>query len=140
MPATWQGRHYEISSAELAQWLEQQGGWWNVDGDPLLTGRLPFPCPADELAAELRRLDRPLFVQAVHSEFAPENGRQLTAENLGKVAARYAGSLTAPGPVPEFVNDRSLCFRWKGSDQEWVLIEDSVTAKQFREDTAAKPK
>ncbi|MFO0929604.1 MAG: hypothetical protein U0736_21670, partial [Gemmataceae bacterium] len=57
--------HVTVSSAALAEWLERQGvdRWWTVDGDPLLTGRLSFPCPADELAAELRRVNRTLLVQ-----------------------------------------------------------------------------
>ena len=40
------GPYYEVPSSELAAWLEQQGKdrWWNVDGDPLLTGEMPFPC------------------------------------------------------------------------------------------------
>jgi hypothetical protein len=48
------GPHYEVPSVELASWLEGLGPdrWWNVDGDPLLTGRLRFPCPAAGLAAE----------------------------------------------------------------------------------------
>jgi hypothetical protein len=135
-----QRKHYELPSTELARWLEAQGGWWNVDGDPLLTGRLPFPCPADELAHELRRLNRPLLVQAIHSEFAPEGRGRLTAEQLGKVAVRYSGSLSGPGPLSEFVNDRQLYLCWKGSQHEWLLIEDSATAKQFQDDGATESK
>jgi hypothetical protein len=57
--------HYAISSAELGAWIAEQGTdrWWNVDGDPLLTGSLSFPCPGDELAEELRRIDRLLLVR-----------------------------------------------------------------------------
>src|SRR5262249_30037535 len=60
------GPHYELPSAELAAWLEERGPdrWWNVDGDPLLTGRLTFPCPARHLAAALRSIPRPLLIQA----------------------------------------------------------------------------
>jgi hypothetical protein len=135
-----QTKHYELPSTELARWLEAQGGWWNVDGDPLLTGRLPFPCPADELAAELRRLNRLLLVQAIHSEFAPEGQGRLTADDLGKVAVRYSGSQSGPDLPSEFVNDRQLYLCWKGSPHEWLLIEDSATAKQFQDEVATKPR
>src|SRR5579862_5803212 len=30
------GPHYQVSSTDLAAWLEDQGRWWNVAGDPLL--------------------------------------------------------------------------------------------------------
>ena len=74
MSSIQEGPHYEIQSSELAAWLEQQGVdlWWNVDGDPLLTGRLTFPCPADELSAELRKLNRALLVQAPEGRFGGE--------------------------------------------------------------------
>ena len=70
------GPHYEVAAGELAAWLEQQGEdrWWTVDGDPLLTGRLAFPCPADELAPELRKIGRPLLVQAKKDDTASTIG------------------------------------------------------------------
>jgi hypothetical protein len=139
MASILQSKHYELSSTELAQWLEVQGGWWNVDGDPLLTGRLTFPCPADELAAELHRLNRPLLVQANDNGFAPDGCSGLTAKDLGKVAVRYTGNLCGPGPLSDSVNDQQLYLCWKGSPHEWLLIEDSATAKQFQDDAASGP-
>jgi hypothetical protein len=133
------GRHYEIHSAELAKWLEEKApdSWWNVDGDPLLTGRLSIPCPTDELAAELRKLDRPLFVAAKDDPNA--KGQVIDATKLGELI-RFAGNLNAPGPVPSWVNDRYFDLSWKGSPQVWLLIEDSVSAKQFLEEAVPKAK
>jgi hypothetical protein len=55
--------HFEVSSSEMATWIEKQGTavWWNVDGDPLLTDRVAFPCPGDEFAEVLRRVDQRLL-------------------------------------------------------------------------------
>src|SRR3954468_24859301 len=88
------GPHYEIPSPELAIWLEQQGEdrWWNVDGDPLLTGRLTFPCPADELAAELRRIGRPLLVQAKQDD-VDAKGQVIDASRLSEAVARFDENL-----------------------------------------------
>ena len=48
-----------ITSRRLADWLNQYmpQRWWLVDGDPLLTGQLSFPCSSEELAAELERIN-----------------------------------------------------------------------------------
>ncbi|HLN27361.1 MAG TPA: hypothetical protein VK395_06430 [Gemmataceae bacterium] len=141
MPSIQDGPHYEIQSSELAGWLEQQGVdlWWNVDGDPLLTGRLTFPCPADELSAELRKLNRALLVQAPKGD--PEaKGQSIDASKVSGMVARFAGNLTSAGPLPEWANDRLFYLCWKGSPHEWLLAEDSVTAKQFREEVLPKAK
>ncbi len=74
--------HYQIEPSKLADWLESQGTdiWWSVDGDRFLTGRISFPCPADELASLLRQVNRPLLVRdlsnsptAVASKSQPRN-------------------------------------------------------------------
>lgn len=133
------GRHYEIPSPELAKWLEEQGAdsWWNVDGDPLLTGRLTFPSPADELALELRKINRPLLVQAPSSD--PEaRGQPIDASKVGPLVARLAGNLHISGPLPEWANDRIFYLCWRGAPHEWLLAEDSVTAKQFREEASPR--
>ncbi len=133
------GPHYELHSSELAAWLEQQGVdiWWNVDGDPLLTGRLDFPCPADELAAELRTINRPLLVQAPKGD-ASARGQSIKASELGALATRFLGNLHAAGPLPEWANDRFFYLCWKGSPHEWLLAEDGVTTKEYRDEAAAK--
>jgi hypothetical protein len=124
------GPHYEVPSSELAAWLEQQGEdrWWNVDGDPLLTGRLTFPCPADELAAELRQINRPLLVQAKKDD-AGAKGQPVHRDKLNEL-------------VEHFGRDRLLYLCWKeapyGWLREWLLVEDSVATEQSKADEAAQ--
>ena len=131
------GPHYEISSRDLAAWLEKQGKdrWWNVDNDPLLTGRLEFPCPADELADELRRVNRPLLVQARATD---ANGQQLDSSRIDELVSRFYENIDTNGhPHPAWASDRFLYLCWKGSPTEWLLAEDSVTTEQSRADEAA---
>lgn len=133
------GPHYEIASPELALWLERQGEdrWWYVDGDPLLTGMLTFPCPAEELAAELRRINRPLLVQAT-KEGAGAKGQVIDAATLDKVVGRFAENRDVSGAMPGWAGDRFFYLCWKRSAQEWLLAEDIVTTEQSRADEGAK--
>jgi hypothetical protein len=85
------GPHYLVQAGHLASWIEAQGEeiWWRVDGDPLLMSRLMFPCPPDELAGELRKINRPLLVsdpnEAGHGEEVAHGdlSRLLEREELG---------------------------------------------------------
>ncbi len=133
------GSHYELLSLELAKWLEREGAnsWWNVDGDPLLTGRMTFPCPADELATELRKINRPLLVQAPKGD-TEASGQLIDASKISPLVTRFAGNLQSAGPLPEWANDRFFYLCWKGSPHEWLLAEDSVTAKQYRDEAGSK--
>jgi hypothetical protein len=47
--------HVRTTATELAQWLEQQGGAWHVEGEPVLAKSLPLPTPASSLVEVLRR-------------------------------------------------------------------------------------
>ena len=47
--------HVRTTATELAQWLEQQGGLWHVEGEPVLAKSLPLPTPASSLVEVLRR-------------------------------------------------------------------------------------
>ena len=47
--------HVRTTATELAQWLEQQGGSWHVEGEPVLARSLPLPTPASSLVDVLRR-------------------------------------------------------------------------------------
>jgi hypothetical protein len=129
------GPHYEIPSAELATWLERQGveRWWNVDGDPLLTGRLTFPCPADELAAALRTINRSLLVQ-VKKDDVDATGQRIGVEEVDAVVRPVADSFyqIAPEQRPPWGDDRLLYLCWKGSPHEWLLTEDSETTEEMR--------
>ena len=128
------GPHYEVHSTELAAWLIQEGEdrWWYVDGDPLLTGRVFFPCPGDELAADLRALNRPLLVQAQTPE---ATGQQIGRDQIGSLTLLFHGNiLTSPTRDTPGSRDRFLSLCWKGSPVEWLLIEDNQTAEEERED------
>lgn len=132
--------HCKISSSELATWLEAQGTdrWWTVDGDPLLTGRLSFPCPADELAAALRRLNRTLLVQ---DQRKPPSGRgeQIGARDLGGLATRLGQNLPVNGVEPAWAKDRLFSLCWEDRGDGWMLIEDTQTTMSSRADAAGSP-
>jgi hypothetical protein len=129
------GPHYEVPAGELAAWLEAQRNdrWWSVDGDPLLTGRLDFPCPADELAAELRQIGQPLLVQA-RREDTGAKGQKIDRAKLDAVAEKIADNLhlIREGQPPAWSGDRLLYLCWKGSTNDWLLCEDSEAAKQMQ--------
>lgn len=116
--------HYEIHSAEFAKWLDEETleSWWNVDGDPLLTGRLSMPCTTDELTAELRNLNRPLLILAL---FQPEaHGQVIDSSRVGTLA-KFAG-----GRGPRGEDDLYFDLCWKDAAQPWLLIEDLTSAKE----------
>lgn len=125
------GPHYELPSAELAAWLEQQGPdrWWSVDGDSLLTGRMTFPCPARSLAAELRKIGRHLLVQAKRDD-GEASGQVITRDRIDALTDKFADNMHSigDGELPSGSEDRILYLCWKGSIEEWLLSEDSETA------------
>jgi hypothetical protein len=47
--------HVRTTAAELARWLEQQGGVWHVEGEPVLARSLPLPTTAASLVEVLRK-------------------------------------------------------------------------------------
>lgn len=131
--------HYQVASSELADWLERQGTdiWWSVDGDPILTGRMSVPLPADELADELRRMNRPLLVRDLnHTPTA--RGQQVTAQDLDQLVGRMGDGvlLTRPGPRPAWMDDRVFYLSWPDRGEEWMLIEDGQTTEDERRDAA----
>jgi hypothetical protein len=129
--------NYQIASSELATWLEQQGvdRWWSVDGDPLLAGRLSLPCPADELAAELRRINRPLLVQD-RTENPSGHGQQITGKDLDTLVTRLGDNLAKKGTPPAWASDRLLSLCWADRGDDWLLIQDTETTESSRQDTA----
>jgi hypothetical protein len=131
------GPHFELPSAELAKWLEQQPAdrWWTVDGDPLLTGRLSFPCPGDELATELRKINKPLLVSA-KEEMTDAHGQLIQAEKLDdlvELAPYRLGDLSNL----ELKYYRWLSFCWKGSEIDWELVEDLETSEESRRELSS---
>jgi hypothetical protein len=111
---------FVISSREVAQWLDSQPGiWWLVDGDPLLTSRIGFPCPGDELAEELRRIDQNIVVY--------------TAKAIGMKDGGQIDSQVLPGlaDTENRYHERNFLARWQYSDIEWLLSEDKSAAEAF---------
>src|SRR5438045_3278964 len=47
--------HVRTTATELARWLEQQGGAWHVEGEPVLSRSLPLPTTASSLVHVLRK-------------------------------------------------------------------------------------
>jgi hypothetical protein len=126
--------NYEVSSSELAGWLEQQGAdrWWSVDGDYVLGSLVSFPCPGDELAGVLRRLNRPLLL-ADKDQNPDARGQKIRAEDLDRLVDR----LPSAGRVGEKA-DRALYFSWKGSDNDWLLVEDDATSESNARDVRSE--
>lgn len=133
------GSYYEISPGLLAEWIENQGAdrWWRVDGDPLLTGLLSFPCPGDELADKLRRIQRTFHrTLQVH-------GRGKETPHPGELTWRDLDAFTEPfgalaGDRPTGDQDRMLVLRWNGDGDEWLLIEDEGASEFYRREAASQ--
>lgn len=121
--------HFETSSAELATWIEKQGPavWWNVDGDPILTDRLEFPCPGDELAEALRQLDRSLLIQDPKRR-EEARGQTVGAAELDSLADRLGRNVGHSGEKPSWADDRIFYCCWKDANDEWLLVEDRETS------------
>ena len=137
------GPFYEIPATELAAWLEEQGQdrWWNVDGDALLTGRMSFPCPARDLAEELRKIGRPLLLQGKRGD-RTARGQLIGKAQLNGVVGHFADDLhvSGQGQLPPWSGDRLLYLCWKERPDAWLLVEDSETTEQFKEDGVVKAK
>lgn len=77
--------HVRTTSAELARWLEREGGSWHVEGEATLAGSVPLPAPASALVDILRKGSGELEVLAPDGselvdlcEDAPVTARELT--------------------------------------------------------------
>ncbi len=105
------GPHYLVRADNLAAWIEDQGDgtWWSVDGDPLLMSRLAFPSPPDELAGELRKIDRPLLVSDPNEA---GGGEEILPEELARLVD------------PDEFGVPALYLSWQGDSNDWLLIED----------------
>ncbi len=115
--------HYVLPAAALADWIEQQPDkWWVVDGDPVLTSFVNFPCPSDELAPAIRRIGKNLFLQA-------------------KISPHTDGEIVESARLDELSDtknrhqEKTLLLSWNDSDVDWLLIEDKAA-----EDEAARHK
>ena len=126
--------HYKIAAGELADWLERQGAdrWWNIDGDPVLTGRLSLPCPVDELAPELRRVDRALLVLDNTTD-SKAHGESIAATDLDRLARELGKDLGLGSTIEAWSDDRFFVLAWDGSDYDWLLLEDHESTKLAHE-------
>jgi hypothetical protein len=105
--------YYLIGSDELAGWLDaQQGTWWFVDGDPVLTAELDFPCPNDELAAVLRERRQPLLVLD-RTPDTRAHGEHIDSRDFERLADRG-----------DRYGNRNFVMQWQNSDIPWLLTED----------------
>ncbi len=112
-----------LAASELADWLDRQGAdvWWSVDGDWLLNGRVSFPNTGDTLAAEIRRIDKPLILYVdVEDVVLPP---KVTADNLGDLAY-----------IDQLRQDRVFRLRWASSPpaDHWLLLEDKESAELYK--------
>ena len=101
--------------------MARQPAWdgWLVDGDPELTSRICFPCPGDELANELRRIDRDLIVYT-NKSLGMDDGLQIDSRVLPRLA-----------DTENRHHERNFLARWESSDIEWLLSEDKSAAEAF---------
>ncbi len=107
--------HYTLPAAALAEWIENQPDkWWAVDGDPLLTSLVDFPCPSDELAPAIRKEGKDLLV------WDKTPGSTAHGERIG--TERLAGLADFTRRKHQMV----FLLAWSDSDNEWLLREDEA--------------
>lgn len=110
--------YYTIDPKDLAKWLDEQADtWWIVDGDPVLTSHVDFPCPAEELSAELLRVNKPLRM------FDPREGVQAQGETVP------VEQLNDIADTQNKAHGRTYLLSWEGDDNQWLLGEDPEAAK-----------
>ena len=104
--------YYTIAAEELANWLDQQPQlWWIVDGDPVLTSLIDFPCPSEELSAELRRVNKSLRIHDPRKD-ATAKGEAVRVEQLNDLADTENNSKA-----------RTYLLCWEGDYVQWLLAE-----------------
>ncbi|NQT40119.1 MAG: hypothetical protein HQ581_21690 [Planctomycetes bacterium] len=117
---------YELAADELAQWIDDQGAdiYWTVDGDPVLTGRISFPSPGDELAEDIRKIGKSLRVSDPYADTEAKEG-VVTSLELDRMVEK------------EELATRVLELRWEDSQILWLLVEDEETTKSVHRETSA---
>ncbi len=110
-----------IPSRKLAEWLDgQPGSWWNVDGDPLLTSEVDFPCPNEELAEALRRHNNDITI------FASKSAKSNVGADMDSLDLDDLTDTEDPR------QEKTFLAAWKGSDIKWLLSEDKEMAETAR--------
>ena len=132
--------HFQVPSSDLAAWIEKQGKetWWNVDGDTRLTDRLTFPCPGDELADELRRIDRSLMVFDPKERSAAD-GALIGEDDIDGLVDRLGNYQKYEGKKPAWADNRVLYCQWTDGNEEWMLSEDRETSIGNQHDQLTTP-
>jgi hypothetical protein len=104
--------YYTIKAEKLADWLDgQPDSWWIVDGDPVLTSHVDFPCPNDELSAELRGSGKSLRLFDPRKD-SQAHGEVIRVEQLDAIADTNNNS-----------HARTYLLSWDGDDIQWLLAE-----------------
>jgi hypothetical protein len=107
--------YYTLAANTLAEWLENQPDkWWSVDGDPVLTSSVDFPCPSDELAPMVLRVGKNLLLQEKNPT-SQAHGEAITADKLDELAE-----------ISNRKHKRIFRLSWEGSDVDWLLLEDEA--------------
>ena len=117
--------HVSITTDELANWLASQPEcWWFVDGDPVLIHMLYTPAAGDELADELRKLKKRIFIFD-KTDGSTARGEPITKDRLEQLADRDNNR-----------KERVFLCCWEDSDLQWLLAEDTEEARLFGDSTA----
>ncbi len=107
--------HYTLPAAMLAGWIESQPEkWWSVDGDPLLTSIVDFPCPGDELAPAIRKVGKDLLLHDKNPA-SKAHGEPIAGDKLDEIS-----------DTGNRRRQKTLLLSWVGSDIDWLLIEDEA--------------
>jgi hypothetical protein len=105
--------HYTLPAATLADWIDSQPDqWWSVDGDPLLTGKVDFPCPGDELAPALRKIGKDLLLYD-RTPGSTARGQVVEADRLRELA-----------DTDNRRHRKTYLLSWADSDIDWLPLED----------------
>jgi hypothetical protein len=110
-----QNPHYTVPAEALAKWIEERSErWWFVDGDPLLTSTVDFPCPGDELAPAIRKIGKNLLLQ--DKDGSPTAKGQVVQDNR----------LDELSDTRNRQQQKTLLLSWSDSDIDWLLSEDEA--------------
>ena len=85
-----------------------------MDGDPLLTERLAFPCPGDEFADAVRRFNRPLLILDPRKRQTAK-GQVIGQAELDSVADLLGNNVQYKGEMPSWADNRIFYCCWKGA-------------------------
>lgn len=104
--------HYSLKSSTLIEYLAANPEkWWSVDGDHTFECSLCFPCPSDEIIAEIRESDDFWLL-----DFTP-----------GSLAAGEIATVATFDLIADTNNNgkhETWALSRKNSKERWLLMED----------------